>query len=266
MASISIPTAILVAGSAAAVGSVAAASIGSSAASKAARVQAQAAQQATQVQQSQFDQTVHNLAPFVQGGQQAFSALNDLTGVSVGGNPLTAPLTKPFAPVDLEATPGYKFILDQGLKATQNSYAGMGLGSSGAAMKGAADYATGLASSTYNTQLENYLKQNQQIYNMISGQAGTGEAAAAGQGQIGAQTAAGIGNTITSGAAATAGGIVGSANALSAGITGVANTGANTTLLSTLAPLLTSNGLYGNTNSKFGGGLNVGGAWSGAEG
>lgn len=71
----------------------------------------------------------------------------------------------------LEQTPGYQFTLDQGLKATQNSYAAQGLGTSGAAMKGADQYATGLASTTYNQQLQNYLTQNAQQYNMLlSGQ------------------------------------------------------------------------------------------------
>ena len=73
----------------------------------------------------------------MQGGQQALTQLQGLTGTGVGGNPLTAPLTSQFQPTmaQLEQTPGYQFSLDQGLKATQNSYAGQGLGASGAAMK-----------------------------------------------------------------------------------------------------------------------------------
>jgi hypothetical protein len=53
---------------------------------------------------------------------------------------------------ELAATPGYQFTLNQGLQAVQNSAAAKGLGVSGAALKGAADYATGLADSTYQTQ------------------------------------------------------------------------------------------------------------------
>ena len=73
------------------------------------------------------------------------------------------PSNPTFAPTmeNLEKTPGYKFILDQGLKAVQNSYAAQGLGTSGAAMKGAADYAEGLASTTYQNQFKNwYDEQN----------------------------------------------------------------------------------------------------------
>ncbi len=57
----------------------------------------------------------------------------------------------------LSQTPGYQFALDQGLKATQNGFAAQGLASSGAAMKGGAQFAEGLASQTYNQQLQNYL-------------------------------------------------------------------------------------------------------------
>ncbi len=65
----------------------------------------------------------------------------------------------------LEATPGYAFTLDQGLKSTQNSYAAQGLGSSGAAMKGAAQFATGLADQTYQSQLNNYLNNYNSQFN-----------------------------------------------------------------------------------------------------
>jgi hypothetical protein len=54
----------------------------------------------------------------------------------------------------LEATPGYQFTLQQGLESTQNSAAARGLGNSGAALKGAATYATGLANQTYQNQFQ----------------------------------------------------------------------------------------------------------------
>lgn len=57
----------------------------------------------------------------------------------------------------LAQTPGYKFTLQQGLQAAQNSNAAKGLGVSGAALRGASDYASGLASQTYNQQYQNYL-------------------------------------------------------------------------------------------------------------
>ncbi len=93
------------------------------------------------------------------------------------------PSNPTFAPTieNLEKTPGYQFTLDQGLKAVQNSYAAQGLGTSGAAMKGAADYAEGLASTTYQNQFKNWYDEqnlaldnyNKQTINLLQ-QAGAG--------------------------------------------------------------------------------------------
>lgn len=163
-------------------------------------------------------------------------------GPSSTGNPLTAPLTTPFQSTQLgqtltglltpgqqanwlAQTPGYQFQLDQGLKATQNSFAAQGLGTSGAAMKGTAQFAEGLAGTSYqsivgdyNTMWNNYMNQNQNIFSQLYNQATLGENAAATSGSQAIQGASAIGNTLTSGAAATAGGIMGSANALTSGL------------------------------------------------
>ncbi|MEQ6654667.1 hypothetical protein ODX32_10845, partial [Salmonella enterica subsp. enterica serovar Typhimurium] len=48
------------------------------------------------------------------------------------------------------ATPGYQFTFNQGMQGINSSAAAKGLGVSGANIRGAADYATGLADSTYN--------------------------------------------------------------------------------------------------------------------
>lgn len=251
MPSISIPTgaAILGAGALGAAGSVASGMIGSSAAEKAAQEQAAAAQQAAQMQMQMFQQTQANLSPFVQAGQGGTQALQRLTGTNPGGNPLTAPLTKPFAPTmeQLAQTPGYQFVLDQGLKSTQNSYAAQGLGQSGAALKGAANYAEGLAGTTYQSQFQNYLAQNQQIYGMLGGLSSLGENAAAMTGSQGLQASGAAGNFLTSGAAASAAGTVGSANSLISALSGISGAGSNTATL--LA--LNNSGLFtGNQNSS----------------
>lgn len=61
---------------------------------------------------------------------------------------------------ELEQTPGYQFARSQGLQSVQNSAAARGLGVSGAAMKGAATFATGLADNTYQAQFA----QQQQLF------------------------------------------------------------------------------------------------------
>lgn len=82
----------------------------------------------------------------------------------------------------LEQTPGYQFARTQGLKAVQNSASAKGLGSSGAALKGAADFATGLADKTYGEQ-----------YNRLLGLTQVGQNAAVGAGSnlVGAANAQG---------------------------------------------------------------------------
>lgn len=225
-------------------GSALTASSSADAAKSAAQTQANAANNASAQQLAMFEQMRQSLQPFVNTGVSANSQLASLTGTNPGGNPLTAPLTKAFQPTmaQLAATPGYQFSLQQGLEATQNSYAAQGLGASGAAQKGAANYAEGLAGTTYQQQFGNYLAQNQQIYNMLGGLNSQGENAAAGVGNAGLGAATTAGGFSTSGAAATAGGTIGAANAFTAGVGGASNAASTSALLA-------GSGLFGSPTS-----------------
>ena len=198
--------------------------INSNASQQASQAQVQAQMQALQMQQKMFNTDQANLAPYMAQGQFAQSQLNARLPA----------LTAQFNPSDLENTPGYKFTLGQGLQATQNGFAAQGLGSSGAAIKGAGQYATGLAQSTYNQQLQNYLAQNQQTYNMLAGQQGVGLNAATGLGSLGNAITAQSSNSLTNSGNAQASGILGSANALSGGITSGANSLAQYNMLNQL--------------------------------
>ena len=125
-----------------------------------------------------------NTAPFIGAGQYATNALQaglqsgqygtqmDLSGMPTAAQAPTAPGPFVWNPTmeGLAATPGYQFTLDQGLKAVQSSAAARGLGMSGAAMRGAADYATGKASQTYDQQLTNALNINTQGLNIYGKQ------------------------------------------------------------------------------------------------
>lgn len=241
--------------------------ISSSAAQKAAQLQSSAATTAAQAQLSQFAQTQTNLRPYMNAGTNSLAMLQLLTGTASPDtfnslstdqlaamtpaqiaaikslNPLAAPLTAPFNPTQqqLEATPGYQFTKNQGLMAVGNQFAAGGLAGSGAATKGAISYAEGLAGTTFQQQLGNYLAQNQQTYNMLAGQVSSGQNAATNVGSIGLQTQTQANALTTGGAAAAAGGVVGSSNALSAGLTGAGNAASNTALLYSLE----NNGLFG---------------------
>jgi len=237
------PTTALISAAVGAAGSIGASVIGanaqSNAANKAIAAQQQALQQGQAFATNELTNAQTTLQPFIDQGGNALSFYNYLTGTgsapsSLGAgaptyNPLTAPLTKTFSPSDLTTTPGYLFDLNQGLKATQNSFAAQGLGTSGAALKGASAFTTGKAQDTYNQQFQNYLTQNQQIGNLLLQPAGIGSAAAgtlAGlEGQVGAaglganvSTGQGIANSLTGQGNAIAAAATGSANALTGGI------------------------------------------------
>lgn len=168
--------------------------------------QANAAQQAAQLQENQYKQTRKDLLPYNQAGQTATNAL-------VSQLPsLTAPVTMDEA--TLRNTPGYQFNLNQGLKSVQNGAAARGLGTSGAALKGASTYATGLADSTYQNQFQNAVTNKLNAYNMLSGVGQLGENAGAQTGEIGANLTQGAANSLTQAGTAQAAGLTGAANAL----------------------------------------------------
>lgn len=151
--------------------------------------------------------------------QQASQA----AGQQTYSSPLDSPLLKPFdmSQAALEQTPGYQFNLTQGLKAVQNSAAARGLGVSGAALKGASTYATGLADSTYQNQFNNYVTNQTNQYNRLMGLANQGENAAAQTGAYGTQTAANIGNNLTGAANAQGAAYLQAGNAIANGANNV---------------------------------------------
>lgn len=209
--------------------------LGAGASLIAGNTEANAANNATKIQQQQYQQTRNDLLPYNQAGQ---SATNQLTAQLPS---LTAPVTMDEA--TLRQTPGYQFNLDQGLKSVQNGAAARGLGSSGAALKGAATYATGLADSTYQNQFNNAVTNKLNAYNMLLGGANLGENAAAQTGTIGSQLAGNAGQTTIAAGNAAAGSYTGAANALTNALSNYNGYQLSNSLL--------SNGLYGN-----GGGAN----------
>ncbi|WP_297505653.1 hypothetical protein [Ferrovum sp.] len=171
------------------------------------------------------------LQPYANLGSQSASQLQNLLTGAGNGNAMQA----------LQNMPGYQFQLQQGLESTQNGFAAKGLGSSGAAMKGAANYVNGLTASN----LSNF-------YNMLMGGTQVGANAASVQAQNtsnlttaganalmgGSTNAASLG---MAGAAASAAGQVGAANALGSGIANAANGYGQYTLMNNM---LTNPGMY----------------------
>ena len=168
-----------------------------------------AAKDAANQAQQRYLQTRADLSPFTGiGSTAAGNALSLAQGSPTGGGPDYISMAQQNLPLqmtqaELEKTPGYQWNLAQGLKATQSTAAARGLGVSGASLKGAATYATGLADSTYKNQFDMANARFGDILNLNTGQqgnltnqfnrfnalAGVGESAAAGTGTIGASLA-----------------------------------------------------------------------------
>ena len=148
--------------------------------STAANAQKDAASQSINAQQQQQAITRGDLLPYNTAGQDALTKLQS-------NNYYTDPIKMDQATLD--ATPGYQFNLTQGLKSTQNSAAARGLGVSGAALKGAAAFSTGLSDNTYQNQFNNANTNNTNAYNRLTGIINTGESAASQTGVFGANAA-----------------------------------------------------------------------------
>lgn len=227
------------------------------AASDAADTQAAAANRSADMQQAQWQQTQQNLRPFLDFGTSAINPLRSAMGYDANwnldpNNILNQTFKAPTAE-EAAATPGYQFTLDQGLKSVQNSAAARGLGTSGAALKGASSYATGLANSTYNDVFNRALQTFNTNYgsaanrvNRLNTIVGSGQNAAATNGSLGAQAMNSIGDSLMGAANVSAAGRVGSAGAFANGLNGI---GGNALL-------------YGMMQNNAGGGSGFSGAGS----
>ncbi len=250
------------------IGSIFGAGKSANAATQAAQIQANAAEQASALQYAMYNQTAARLEPWTVAGQSALTPLQNLTGAYAGANPMESALgaipgtwgmQTEFNPTmsALQQTPGYQFTLQQGEQATTNQYAAQGLGGSitgrtaspsGPLGAGLTQYASGLASQTFNQQYQNWLAGQNfqqaahlQTYNMLAGLSGSGQNAAANTGSFGSAAAQAASGYLTSGAAASAAGVVGSANALNAGLSGATNSISS----GLLTYALLNNGMFG---------------------
>jgi hypothetical protein len=197
-----------------------------------------AAKNSANEQLQMYNQTRSDLLPYNTAGQSALtSALSLAQGSPTGGGPdyvsqAAANLPGTMTQAQLEQTPGYQFNLAQGLKATQSAAAARGLGVSGASLKGAATYATGLADSTYQNQFNNAQQRFADYLNLNTGQqtnlsnqfsrlnslATTGENAAAQTGAQGTAAASNYGNYNYQSGLASAAGTTGVSSAASSGV------------------------------------------------
>ena len=93
---------------------------------------------------SMFNASKDKLDPFIQTGTDATQRLTAQIP------DLTAPIS--MTQDQLEQTPGYKWLISQGMRGVTGSNVLRGL--SGAQIKGATDFVKGLADTTYKTQFD----------------------------------------------------------------------------------------------------------------
>lgn len=233
-----------------------------SAAKDAASIQADAARFSAMLQQQRFEEVKGLLTPFVDYGRGVIPSVQALTGTTPGADP-TAPLTAPLTSLpgqwsptmeNLENMPGYKFQLQQGMRAANN--AGLATyGQSGNTIRAGVQAASGLAASNWQSNFNQWLAQQNldqsgkaQTYNMLTGQVGTGLQAAGALGGVGIQSAAQVGNALQAAAGYQGAGIVGAANAMAGGLAGAGGAASNAGLLYAL----NQSGYFGNTANSLG--------------
>ena len=229
----------LIAGGLGAAGSIASSVIGSNASSNASKQQVSAQDQALAAQQAQLAIENANQAPYVAGGQSTLSTLlSDLNNGTYGPGSVGAAPTYSMPTLEqVQSTPGYQFIQQQGEQGIQRGAAAAGGAITGGTLKNLATYDTNLANTSYQQQvanaLQNYnanmgtyqqnLATQAQGFNQLLAPIQLGEAASANQASAGNQTTAQIANTNTNIGSAQAAGTIGSASSINSGIGGVVN-------------------------------------------
>lgn len=165
-------------------------------ANRAANVQQDNARRVSDIQQQQYQQTRSDLAPYRAVGEDASGRLTNRL------SELTTPIS--VNPQDFLTSDYYKFLEQQGNRAVTNSAAARGLGSSGAALKGAAAFAKGLNSQEWqnNFQMQNTNQTN--AFTRLKSLVDTGAGAGAVTGKLGEQAAYNSGAALTGGANAEA--------------------------------------------------------------
>lgn len=200
-------------------------------ANKAADAQTSAANASIANSKAMYDTTRGDLSPYRDIGS---TAATQLTGKL---SDLTTPIS--VNPQDFLNSDMYKFLQTQGERGVTNSSAARGLGTSGAALKGAAAFESGLNSQMYQQNFNNQNTNQTNAYTRLKSLVDTGENAAAQTGTIG-QSAVNQQNSATIGA--------GNAQAAAANATG-----------SSISSLANNVGGYAMYKGMYGGGGGSGG-------
>ncbi|WP_029606253.1 hypothetical protein [Kozakia baliensis] len=169
--------------------------------------------------------------PYVATGQNYLNSMTGNGAYNSTDNSYVNKAENALTQSTLEQTPGYQWNLSQGEQAATNSAAARGLANSGAALKGASAYASGLADSTYQNQFNDQLSANSaaqgnltNTFNRQNALLGYGYQAAGASAQNASNTALNSNQAMMEGATGSVAAMSGIGNSLQAGLTGLGNT------------------------------------------
>lgn len=167
---------------------------------KAAKAQKKAADQSIAEQRRQYDQTRADYAPWRAAGSGALDMLSRAYGIGGQAPDLSA----------FQASPGYQFRYNEGLRGIDRGAAARGLLHSGAAVKAEQRFGEGLAANEFGDW-----------WNRLAGVAGIGQAAVSGTAAAGANSSNNISNAYTQQGNARASSYANTASAINSGINNV---------------------------------------------
>ena len=171
--------------------------VGGAASLGAAAIQNRAGRRQERLQRRIYEQNRENFQPYLEGGQNALSALLYEMGLGEG----------PEGYGGFRETPGYQFRFREGQRAVDASKAAQGGFVSGSTLQALQERGQNLAAQEY----ANY-------YNRLAGLAAGGQASAGQQAAAGNAYAAGAGRAIANQGNALSAGLIGAGNAVQGGI------------------------------------------------
>ena len=167
-----------------------------------------------------FDQTGYDAA--MAQYQQQLQAYN--TGqANWSKDPNFGSLLTPFSKTNWQTDPGYQFRIGEGARGVENSAAAKGgffSGNTGVALD---QYNQDFASNEYNNVYNRYNMDQTNVFNRLSGLAGTGQQATSTTASLGANAAGNVGNYLMSGAQTAGQDYIAAGNAMASGLQGIGN-------------------------------------------
>lgn len=168
------------------------------AANNAADAQSEASARSDATQRYMYDQTRTDNMPALDARNQSLNRMRELLGISDNKSAQGfGSLGGRINPGDITQEAGYKFGLDQGLKAQSNMLGARGMRNSGAALKAAARYGTDYASTKYDSAFNREVANRSAQLNPLQSLAGLAQTGASTVANAGQNYATNVGNNAT---------------------------------------------------------------------